>query len=99
MLHEMGRKDDFSPVDFSFVYSLDENTLNLFFDITDLTISAMIESIEGDVDYVSKVTPEKNLEIQAYFSNLLELYTDYELYDECEGIIQIINTFEKGLYQ
>lgn len=94
MLEQFRHQENFSPIDFSFVYGLDENTLNFFFEITDVAISAMVESIEEDPTYGPNLSPERSLEIQAYFRDLLELYTDYELYEECEDILFIINTLE-----
>lgn len=97
MLEQFRHQEDFSDIDFSFVYELDEDTLNFFFDVTDLAIEAMEESIESDPNYVPGVSDEKNLQIQNYFRKLLELYTDYELYEECESIITILDTFENYL--
>ena len=94
MLEGFQQQHDYSDIDFSFVYELDEDTLNFFFEVTDVAVAAMIETLEEDPDYPSTVSEEKNQEIQKYFRNLLDLYTDYELYEECEDIVTIMDAFE-----
>lgn len=93
-MHEQFQQQDFSDVDFSFVYQLDETTLNFFFDVTDFAIESMREIIEQDEAYLENLTPEKVLEIRNYYEKLLDLYTDYELFEECEDIVFVINIME-----
>jgi hypothetical protein len=93
-MHEQFQQQDFSDVDFSFVYQLDETTLNFFFEVTDFAIESMREMIEQEEAYVKNLTPEQVLEIQSYYEKLLNLYTDYELFEECEDIVFVINIME-----
>jgi hypothetical protein len=93
-MHEQFQQQDFSDVDFSFVYELDETTLNFFFEVTDFAIESMREMIEQDEYYLSNLTPEQVIEIRDYYEKLLNLYTDYELFEECEGILFVIHTME-----
>lgn len=93
-MHEQFQQQDFSDVDFSFVYQLDETTLNFFFEVTDFAIESMREMIEQDETYLKSLTPEKALEIRDYYEKLLDLYTDYELFEECEDIVYVINVME-----
>lgn len=93
-MHEQFQQQDFSDVDFSFVYELDENTLNFFFEVTDFAIESMREMIEEDESYLSNLTPEQVIEIRNYYEKLLNLYTDYELFEECEDILFVLNTME-----
>lgn len=85
---------NFEPVDFRFVYSLEEDDLNFFFDITDFGVESMVEVIKEDKNYVTGLQPGRVDEIIAYFNSLLELYTDFELYEECEDILFVLNTME-----
>lgn len=88
-----------NDLDFSFVYQLDEDTLNMFFDIIDLSIEEMADAIQKDLEqgeiYLHSLSYERNVEIHGFYSRLLDLYTDYELYEECEDIIFILNNLEK----
>ena len=93
-MHEQFQQQDFSDVDFSFVYELDETTLNFFFEVTDFAIESMREMIEQDESYLSNLTPEQVIEIRDYYEKLLNLYTDYELFEECEDIVFVITTME-----
>lgn len=93
-MHEQFRQTDYSDVDFSFVYELDENTLNFFFEVTDFAIESMREIIEQDPGYTAALTQEQIVEIRDYHEKLLNLYTDYELFEECEDILVIINSME-----
>ena len=93
-MHEQFQQQDFSDVDFSFVYDLDETTLNFFFEVTDFAIESMREVIEQDKSYLSNLTPEKVIEIRNYYEKLLNLYTDYELFEECEDILFVSNAME-----
>lgn len=93
-MHEQFQQQDFSDVDFSFVYELDETTLNFFFEVTDFAIESMREVIEQDREYTDKLTPEQVIEIREYYEKLLNLYTDYDLFEECEDILFVINAME-----
>lgn len=88
-----------NDLDFSFVYDLDEESLNLFFDIIDLSIEEMADVIQKDLEqgevYLYSLSYERNIEIYGFYSRLLDLYTDYELYEECEDIVFILNNLEK----
>ncbi len=94
MLEGFRHQEDYSDVDFSFVYELDEDSLNFFFEVTDVAVEAMIENIEENPNYVAEVSPEKGLEIVNYFMKLLDLYTDYELYEECDELLIIVTAFQ-----
>ena len=93
-MHEQFQQTDFSDIDFSFVYQLDETTLNFFFEVTDFAIESMREMIEQDESYLNSLTPVKVIEIRDYYEKLLNLYTDYELFEECEDILFILNIME-----
>jgi hypothetical protein len=97
MLEGFRHQEDYSDVDFSFVYELDEDSLNFFFEVTDVAIAAMIENIEENPNYVDEVSSERCLEIVNYFMKLLDLYTDYELYEECDELLIIIEAFQNRL--
>ena len=88
-----------NDLDFSFVYELDEDTLNLFFDIVDLSIEEMADVIQKDLEqgevYLYSLSHDRNIEIHGFYNRLLDLYTDYELYEECEDIVFILNNLEK----
>jgi hypothetical protein len=93
---------DLPPIDngtdLSFVYKLDEDMLNLFFEIIDYSVVTMAEMIEKDLqgsgDYLQRLTLEQNQEICKFHRQLLQLYTDYELYEECKEIKFIIESLE-----
>ncbi len=86
-------------VDFSFVYNLDEDNLNLFFEIIDLSIEEMADAIDKDLKegevYLHSLSYDQNIQIHSYYTKLLDVYTDYELFEECEDIVFILNTLEK----
>lgn len=88
-----------NDLDFSFVYELDEDSLNLFFDIVDLSIEEMYDVIKKDLDqgetYLHSLSYDRNIQIHAFYSKLLDLYTDYELYEECDDLVFILSTLEK----
>lgn len=98
-MHEQFQQQDFSNVDFSFVYELDENTLNFFFEVTDFAIESMKEMIEEDASYCEGLSLEQAIEIRDYYERLLDLYTDYELFEECEDIIAVISKMENLIEQ
>jgi hypothetical protein len=54
----------------------------------------MREMIEQDESYLNSLTPVKVIEIRDYYEKLLNLYTDYELFEECEDILFILNIME-----
>jgi len=93
-MHEQFQQTDFSDIDFSFVYQLDETTLNFFFEVTDFAIESMREMIEQDESYLTSLTSDKVIEIRDYYEKLLNLYTDYELFEECEDILFVLNIME-----
>lgn len=88
-----------NDLDFSFVYELDEDSLNLFFDIVDLSIEEMSDVIVKDLEqgevYLHSLSYDQNLQIHAFYSKLLDLYTDYELYEESEDIVFILNNLAR----
>ena len=90
---------DNDDVDFSFVYTLDEVGVNMFFEIIDLAVVEMSNVIYEDLGsgerYLKSLPQEQNLQIHSYYSKLLKLYTDFELYEECEDIKFVIENLEK----
>lgn len=86
-------------IDFSFVYDLDEDSLNMFFEVIDLAVITMTDAIQKDIDggevYLSSLTAEQNSYMFMYYSKLLELYTEYELYEECEDIKYILDNLKR----
>jgi len=87
-------QNDYSPIDFSFVYQLKEEDLNMFFDVTDFAIESIVDIIKESQVYVNQLPLAQAKEVVAYFYRLLDLYTDYELYEECDDIVFVINTLE-----
>lgn len=90
-------------LDFSFVYGLDEDNLNLFFNVIDLSIQEFADVIRRalllDDKYLRSLKLTQTLEMIAFYNRLLELYTDYELYEECEEILFIIDSLENAKEQ
>jgi len=91
------QQTDFSDIDFSFVSTLDEESLNFFFEVTDYAVQAMKQMIETDRAYVTNLPLVQNQEITIYYNKLLNLYTDYELYEECSDILFVLNSLEGAL--
>jgi len=93
---------DLPPIDngtdLSFVYKLDEDMLNLFFEIIDYSVVTMAEIIEKDLqgskEYLQHLPLEQNQEICRFHRQLLQVYTDYELYEECKEIKFIVESLE-----
>jgi len=89
---------DYSNVDFSFVYDLDENGLDIFFGVTDTSIAAMKEALQEDAlrdnQYLKSLTTPQLEEIIEYYTRLLDLYTDFELYEECENLVEVLDIIE-----
>jgi len=89
---------DHSSVDFSFVYELDENSLDIFFSITDMAIEAVKEALREDAlkdnVFLKGLSASQLEEMITYYTKLLDLYTDYELYEECEPLAEVLNTLE-----
>jgi len=54
----------------------------------------MREMIEQDESYLTSLTSDKVIEIRDYYEKLLNLYTDYELFEECEDILFVLNIME-----
>ena len=94
-MFESFQQTDFSDIDFSFVSTLDEPSLNFFFEVTDFAVQAMKEMIMTDRSYVAKLPLVQNQEITTYYNKLLDLYTDYELYEECADILFVLNSLEE----
>lgn len=98
-MHEQFQQQDFSDIDFSFVYEMDEPTLNFFFEVTGFAIESMRGVIEEDPNYLTSLTSDQATEIRDYYLKLLNLYTDYELFEECEDIVSVINSMENYLLE
>ena len=94
-MFESFQQTDFSDIDFSFVTTLDEPSLNFFFEVTDFAVQTMKEMIKTDRSYVANLSPVQNQEITTYYTKLLDLYTDYELYEECTDILFVLNSLEE----
>lgn len=94
-MFESFQQTDFSDIDFSFVSTLDEPSLNFFFEVTDFAVQAMKEMIMTDRSYVANLPLVQNQEITTYYNKLLDLYTDYELYEECTDILFVLNSLEE----
>ena len=86
-------------LDFSYVKDLDEFSSSVFFSILDSAIDTMQSAIQKDLDnggeYLQSLTTEQKAEMYTYYSKVLNLYTEYELYEECEGIKFILETIKK----
>ncbi len=99
MSKQLSFQENSNDVDFSFVYELDEDSLNLFFDLVDVSITEVADMIDNDIRqgevYLHSLTLDQNLQMYAYYTSLLDLYTDFELFEECEEIIFILNTLKK----
>lgn len=99
MLRQYLSSQSSSDVDFSFVYELDEDSLNLFFNLVDVSITEVADVIDTDIKqgetYLYSLTPDQRNEMYIYYSKLLELYTDFELFKECEEIVFILNSLKK----
>ena len=86
-------------LDLDFINSLDEDSLTMFFEIIDIAVVNMsdviIEDLSKDEIYLKSLPLNQNLQIHAYFSKLLELYIQHELYEECEDIKFILSHLER----
>lgn len=91
-MHAKPLQTDFSPVDFSFVYRLDDDSLNFFFETTDAAIESILELVERDTTYINTLSTDQKTEMVDYFNDLLKVYSDYELYEECGDILKIIGS-------
>ena len=49
----------------------------------------MLEVVEENDEYVNNLKLDQAKEIVLYYDKLLELYSDFELYEECEDIVMI----------
>lgn len=94
---ERSFQNNYNLSDFSFVYNLNEDDLNLFFDVTDFAIESMVEVINESREYTNSLSSDQLKEVVDYFYKILDVYTDYELYEECNDIVFVINTCEDRL--
>jgi len=86
---------DFSPTDFSFVYDLNQEELELFFNVTDIAIETMLDVLsESSEEFLKSLNPDQAVQIVSYYNQLLDLYSDYDLFEDCEDIASILLTIE-----
>lgn len=85
-------------LDFSFVSTLSDDELNMFFEVLDLAIESMRDTVRDDLANGSKNLSMLSLDqldtMTDYYSAILEIYTDYELYEECGDILYILDSLK-----
>jgi hypothetical protein len=88
----------YEDADFEFLSKVSPEMIDTVFDILDIAVMGMWEAMESDPEeFLKKLDPKQATSMQAYFKKLLDLYTQYEFYEESVEIVLILDQLEKKI--
>ena len=86
----------YDDADFEFLSKVSPDMIYTVFDILDIAVMGVWEAIESDPEeFLKKLDLKQATSMQAYFKKLLDLYTQYEFYEESVEIVLILDQLEK----
>ena len=82
------------------VKQLDTNTSRLFFSVITSSLDEMIAIIEKDKEgKASDLTMPQVDEINSFYTNILDLFIEKEMYEECTKIKIVLEYLQKNYYE
>lgn len=82
------------------VKQLDTNTSRLFFSVITSSLDEMIAIIEKDKEgKASDLTMPQVDEINLFYTNILDLFIEKEMYEECTKIKIVLEYLQKNYYE
>ena len=82
------------------VKQLDTNTSRLFFSVITSSLDEMIAIIEKDKEgKASDLTMQQVDEINSFYTNILDLFIEKEMYEECTKIKIVLEYLQKNYYE
>lgn len=82
------------------VRQLDDNTSHLFFSVITSSLDEMLHIIETETDGSSKnMTLKQVEEINTFYTNILDLFIEKEMYEECTKIKKVLEYLQKNYYE
>jgi len=88
----------YDDADFEFLSQVDPGMIDMVFEILDIAVMGVWEAMESDpVEFLKKLDLKQATSMQTYFKKLLNLYTQYEYYEESIEIVLILDLLEKKL--
>lgn len=88
----------YDDADFEFLSQVNPGMIDTVFDILDIAVMGVWEAMESDPEeFLKKLDPKQATSMQAYFKKLLDLYTQYEFYEESIEIVLILDLLEKKI--
>lgn len=82
------------------VKQLDTNTSRLFFSVITSSLDEMIAVIEKDKEgKASDLTMPQVEEINSFYTNILDLFIEKEMYEECTKIKIVLEYLQKNYYE
>jgi hypothetical protein len=82
------------------VRELDDNTSLLFFGVISSSLDEMLAIIEKDKDGIEKyLTIQQVDEINSFYTSILDLFIEKEMYEECTKIKLVLEYLHKNYYE
>jgi hypothetical protein len=82
------------------IKQLDINTSRLFFNVITSSLDEMIAIIEKDKEGKAKdLTMQQVEEINSFYTNILDLFIEKEMYEECTKIKIVLEYLHKNYFE
>lgn len=88
---------DFSPFDFGFLKDASPQELQFFFDLTDLSLEALAQTLDQDNTYITDISRVGAMEMLEYHRVILDVYKEYDPEHDIDTLEFIIEYLEKYL--
>lgn len=87
---------NFGVLDLDVVRQLDEKSSKFFFSIITSSLDDMVGVIEGSKELEHSLSIEQVEEIKSFYMNVLDLFLEKEMYEECVKVKKVLEYLEKN---
>lgn len=87
---------NFGVLDLDVVRQLDEKSSMFFFSIITSSLDDMVGVIEGSKELEHSLSIEQVEEIKSFYMNVLDLFLEKEMYEECVKVKKVLEYLEKN---
>jgi len=91
--------NDFSPEDLNMIMETMPDLGNSIFEICQINVRELNKVISSENynedTFMKDLTPERIEEMTLFYENLIPIFSDRELYEDCEMILTILDELKK----